>query len=312
MQKIITMHEYKKLYTLLQMIALLNGSSGYDIKRLARKFDMSERNMYRYLTLLKNCGFNIVKDTNQRLRIEKADEILTREGVFFSLEEAATVKEAILSVHSTNPLRNRILTKLFAHSELDATAELLYDRILGEKIRLLNRAMKENLQVLLKDYHSMNSNTVTDRLVEPFAFVQNMKYFNAYEPENKSVRQFKPDRTGEVIITQKPFQYQAHHKNAVPDFFGMASGEKTTVHLKLSERAARLLCEEIPEAATGLDKSKNTWQGTVKGHEGIGRFILGLPGEVEILAPDVLKKYVQDKVNLTDTVSAQKGGKVIH
>ncbi|PSR02132.1 MAG: hypothetical protein BRD50_07625 [Bacteroidetes bacterium SW_11_45_7] len=63
------------------------------------------------------------------------------------------------------------------------------------------------------------------------------------------------------------------------------------VHLKLSPRAANLLKEEFP-AATAI------WRGEVKGFEGVGRFVLGFPGEVEALAPQRLIDYLHEKRSL--------------
>lgn len=294
------MHEYKKLYTLLRIIALLSESTGYTVPQLAKKYELSKRTIYRYLDLLKNCGFSFDKDINNRYRINKPGEAFLNEGVFFSLEESSIIKDAILAIHNTHPLRNNILSKLFAFSELNNTAELIYDQLLAKKIAALTRAISDKRQVVLKGYHSLNSNSIADRLVEPVSFVHNMRYFTAFEPETHEVRLFKPDRAGDVKVLDKEFAHESLHTATHPDAFGMKGNEETKVELKLSPRAANLLSEELPLAAEGIEDSGPSdfsyWNGKVKGFEGVGRFIMGLPGEVEVVAPPELAVYVREKM----------------
>lgn len=293
------MHEYKKLYTPLQMIGLLSTTSGWKVAQLARKYETSTRSIYRHFDLLKECGFALEKDSADCYRILGADEIFQKHGIHFSLEESAIVKDALVAIHDSHPLRNKILSKLFALSELDATAEIIYDKLLGKKIALIGQAIREKQQVVLKNYHSLNSNTITDRIVEPVSFVQNLRYFAAFELATHEIRHFKPDRIGEVELLAIHHQHSHLHAASHPDAFGMASGPEMQVALLLSARAAHLLHEEFPAAAAGLEETTTNetcrWNGSVKGFEGIGRFILGLPGEVEVLAPKELVGYLQEK-----------------
>jgi len=296
------MHDFKKLYTLLQMIALLSKSEGYAVDRLARKYDMSTRNIYRYLDLLKECGFHLEKDSDHRYKITGAGEMLQEEGVTFSLEEAGIIKDAVMAVHDAHPLRNNILAKLFAHSDLDAAAELIYNKLVGQTIAQLTQAIQEKRQAILRSYHSHSSETIADRLVEPIAFVNNMRYFTAYEPDSQQVLQFKPDRVGQAQLCETDQQHVHRHTISHPDAFGMNGEPVAEVHLKLSPRAANLLKEEFPAATDGLQSNREDgsaiWRGEVKGFEGVGRFVLGLPAEVEALAPQRLIGYLHEKRSL--------------
>jgi len=42
------------------------------------------------------------------------------------------------------------------------------------------------------------------------------------------------------------------------------------------------------------------YEGRVRSFKGIGRFVLGLPGEVRVLAPEGLVGYVREKMEKTD------------
>lgn len=296
------MHDFKKLYTLLQMIALLSKSDGYTVDRLARKYDMSTRNIYRYLDLLKECGFHLQKDSDHRYKITGAGEVFQQEGVTFSLEEAGIIKDAVMAIHSVHPLRNNILAKLFAHSDLDAAAELIYNKMIGQTIAKLTQAIQEKQQVVLRSYHSHNSETIADRLVEPIGFVNNMRYFTAFEPDSNQVLQFKPDRVGSVALRETDQQYTHLYSVQHPDAFGMNGEPVAEVRLQLSPRAANLLQEEFPQAIDGLQTTGKdgtaVWRGRVKGFEGVGRFVLGLPGEAEAVSPQGLIDYLDERRSL--------------
>lgn len=265
------MHEYKKLYTLLQMISSLAKGEGLTVARLAQRYGTTKKTIYRHLDLLKECGFQLEKDADHSYRVIQADEVFQQEGITFSVEEAGIIKDAVMAVQGTHPLRNNILSKLFAHSELDAAAEVIYNKLVGRNIAQLTKAINENNQVILKQYHSLNSDTIADRQVEPTGFVNNMRYLTAYEPETERVLQFKADRAERVEVLDTPRQYGRTVGHQHPDIFGMNGTPVVKAALVLSDRGKHLLLEEYPMAANGMEEfSQNArarWTGTVKGFE---------------------------------------------
>lgn len=292
------MHEYRKLNTVLQLIADLSkpGAVGYSAKQMARQYGSTTRTIYRYLDLLKESGFELETDDLHRYRIVGAAEIFSRAGETFSLEEANLIKTAVMAIHPTHPLHQNLLSKLFAHTMLSETAGLIYNSRTGLVINRLSKAIDEKRQVILENYQSVNSESTRHRLVEPIGFVNNMRYFFAYEPGRHKVLQFKVDRVYGVELLEQNFQHEHRHRQQHPDAFGMNSSERITVELRLSQRAASLLREEFPLAAAGIkreDKDEDfTWTGQVQGLEGIGRFVLGLPGEIRIKQPEALRTYL--------------------
>ena len=72
------------------------------------------------------------------------------------------------------------------------------------------------------------------------------------------------------------------------------------VNLELSLVAYNLVMEEYPLSEKYLRKiTDNLYrlECEVGNFLGVGRFILGLPGEVRIIEPKVLKDYVQERMN---------------
>jgi predicted DNA-binding transcriptional regulator YafY len=62
-----------KILRVLQLIAYLQESQHKSIQQLSSFLETTERTVYRYLDLLRECGFNLHKDAGQRYFIEKED-----------------------------------------------------------------------------------------------------------------------------------------------------------------------------------------------------------------------------------------------
>ncbi|HUN02407.1 MAG TPA: hypothetical protein PLS00_06090, partial [Niabella sp.] len=83
------------------------------------------------------------------------------------------------------------------------------------------------------------------------------------------------------------------------DAFGMsAEAPAATVKLQLNLKACNLLQEEHPQAkqyitANGKDYTLNI---PVADYHGIGRFVLGLPGDVQVITPVAFKRFLEKQI----------------
>lgn len=295
--------ENKLVYRILAIISYLSKENGYTVRQLAEKFDTSAKTIYRNIQMLKEAGFQVVTDEQNRYYIKRYNASVFQEKLIsFSIDETAMIKDALLAAHSTNPLRNIVLNKLFALSEIDGIVDIFYDQNLGRNIRHLNEAIKKKKQVVLRDYRSSNSNSIQDRLVEPISFHRNMTYFSAYEIKSGKVRQFKPERAASVEILAEPFRFEKFHSLSEPDIFGMNAKPEFIVCLDMNLRAANLLKEEFPSSANRIEPLENSnlfrFQAICKGYEGVGRFVLGLPGDINVVENEGFKKYLRQKIKL--------------
>jgi len=75
-------------------------------------------------------------------------------------------------------------------------------------------------------------------------------------------------------------------------------GKNVNVRLRLSKRAKQLLTEEYPATLPFVKRKSSYWyfEGTILGFEGVGRFVLGLPGEVKVLVLVELQEYLVEKM----------------
>ena len=257
-----------KLLRLFQIIAVLK-SGHWTIRQLAERFDTSERTIYRYLNLLEEVDFLIEKDFDNRYFIITSDDDPLQAQ--FSVEETRLIKKLILAGTNDNPLKNSLLKKLSLNSEIDSMPRLFVKARLGKFVDLLAESIRNKTQVILKSYHSANSNEIRDRLVEPIHFGDNYQSVVALDTQDTICKQFKLDRIGEVLELKKTFEFEAPHQKNQTDIFGMTGDSDTWVTLQLSLRSYLLLREEFPISIPYTEKTDEGYQfhGPVSNFEGV-------------------------------------------
>lgn len=297
------MDEPRKLYRVFQLITRLRSPLGCIKQEVARDFDVSERTIERYFLLLRDLGFEIIK-TENRFKIESVERrIMKHEDIIiFSLEEAAAIRDAILNCANVGLLHKSILDKLYALTELDELSETIYKQTVSNNINTIRLAIKVKQQVKLKGYSSVSSNKSKDYLIEPFRFFNYFRYLLAYDVTAGMVKQFKTERITMAEITGQNWQHEELHENNQVDVFGMTGTKAINVKLKVAKRARLLLEEEFPDAALSLKKrgGQDYYEGKVYSLKGVGRFVMGLLDEIEIIEPEALRQYVLEKIKNWD------------
>lgn len=282
-----------KMLRVFKLIALLK-SGHFTIAQLAQRLDMNRRSIYRYLKLLEAIDFNVDKDFHDRYFIFTSEE--EPAGTQFTIDEMHVLKQLIQSEISRNALKASLLKKLTMNSEMDSMPALIIKSRNGRHVELLSQAIKGKKQVLLSSYHSANSSDVRDRLIEPISFGDDYQTVLALDVKDKTCKQFKLDRIGEVVVRAEPFQFEKYHERNTADIFGMTGRNTEMVTLRLKMRAYLLLREEFPLSIPYLEKRDDgeyQFYGPVKSFQGVGRFVMGLPDAVRIEGPSALKDYVK-------------------
>ncbi|MFN3840161.1 MAG: helix-turn-helix transcriptional regulator [Cyclobacteriaceae bacterium] len=288
-----------KILRVFQLISLLKGG-GRTVDQLAQHLDASSRTIYRYFKLLEEIGFIIDQDFHGRYFVHREEGENPEDR--FTLEEISILRQLIQSGASGHPLRGALLKKLAIHSEAKELPEQFLKLRVAKMFRTLSEAVENKKQVVLKNYHSANSQEITDRLVEPFQFGEGFQSVLALDTKDKQCKYFKLERIGEVVVLDKPYKFQKMHEKTSTDIFGITGRKETWVTLRLSLRAYVLLREEFPLAQPYLEKEETEetksyiFNGPVLNFKGVGRFVMGLADEVTIVSPPEFKSYVKEKM----------------
>jgi predicted DNA-binding transcriptional regulator YafY len=288
-----------KILRVFQLIGLLK-SGGRTIDQLARQLDTTSRTIYRYFKLLEEIGFMIDQDFHGRYFVHREEGENPEDR--FTLEEISILRQLIQSGASGHPLKGTLLKKLALHSEAKELPEQFLKLRVAKMFRTLSEAVENKRQVVLKNYHSANSQEITDRLVEPFQFGEGFQSVLALDTKDKQCKYFKLERIGEVVVLDKPYKFEKMHEKTNTDIFGITGRKETWVTLRLSLRAYVLLREEFPLAQPYLEKEETEetktylFNGPVLNFKGVGRFVMGLADEVTVLSPDEFKQYVRGKI----------------
>lgn len=290
-----------KILRVFQLIGLLKGG-GRTVDQLSQQLEATTRTVYRYFKLLEEIGFIIDQDFHGKYFIHREEGENPEDS--FTLEEVSILRQLIQSGAGGHPLRENILKKLAFHSEAKELPEQFLKLRVARMFRSVSEAIELKKQVVLKNYHSANSQEVTDRLVEPFQFGEGFQSVLALDTKDKQCKYFKLERIGEVVILEKPFKFQKLHEKSATDIFGISGKKEIWITLQLSLRAYVLLREEYPLSLPYLEKNEDaegrsyTFHAPVLNFKGVGRFVLGLADEVSITGPVEFKNYIKEKLEL--------------
>lgn len=296
------MEDHAKLERMLEIILKLSNGGRYNLKELADRFKMSERTVSRYLATFRKTGLTVDCDNGSYSirKLEKPFKEISK-LLHFSEEEAYILRRAIHTIDDTNVLKSNLIKKLYSLYNNDRIVETVVKQGNSQTVHQLIQAIRNRKQVLLRQYRSANGRLVRDRLVEPFAFTANYISVWAFEPESQSCKIFKTARIEKVDILDKDNMHEDLHRKEPVDVFRISSNTLTNVKLRLTLRAYNLLIEEYPLAEQYIAPLyDNYWQfdADVCGFEGVGRFVLGLMEEVEIIEPVAFKLFLQRKIEI--------------
>jgi predicted DNA-binding transcriptional regulator YafY len=291
-----------KYERMVSLMLLLAGNHCYTVKQIARKFDVSDTTIYRYIDTFREGGM-VITEYEDIYRIDGRSPFFRdiSELVHFTLPEAHVLKSVLDGLDDTNVLKQFLKTKLFAGHNFKLLADIVVIHKDARNVNRLVEAISLHKQVKLCNYASAHSNSVRDRLVEPFQVETNYIQVWCYEPESGQNKLFKLARIGEVEVKEDDWQYENEHKAGFTDIFRIHGHNKRQVQLKLDTRAAHLLMEEYPLASTymrPLDEKGCLWllDTPVCSLEGVGRFVMGLINEIEVIGPKELKFFLKHRM----------------
>ena len=156
----------------LELLLLLTENRDYTVQLLADRLDITRRQLYYDLENLRACGFKLVK-TNTRYRLDRHSSFFKRlhENIALTEEEAMFVYRLLDRLPHTDYLSKNIQSKLERFFNLELLTDVGQRRQAESNAAVLREAIELRRVVILKNYSSPHSHTVSDRMVEPFLFL---------------------------------------------------------------------------------------------------------------------------------------------
>jgi proteasome accessory factor C len=284
---------------LLRMLMLLAGNKRYTLQELQDIFDISERTVFRHINAIEDAGFIVNRvNSSYNLCLNTPNARTLQKLLQFAEEEVSILYETLSLTEGTTPLKERLLCKLNTLYNTRALSQS-EEKSQLQIIKKLSEAIAVKRQVLLKDYRSSNSQSINDRTVEAFEFLPDYSAIWCYDKEDKFCKQFKIARIKEVDLLPTGWQDEAKHKVPFVDAFYMsAEAPVAKVQAYLSLKAYNLLTEEFPLTENYISplNGKYLLNIPVSDFNGIGRFMMGLLGDVRINGPEEFIDFLRERM----------------
>lgn len=289
-----------RIYRLLRLMQLLSSNVDYTTPELKELLEISERSIFRYLEVFKDAGYALQKKDKNIHKLFKmpADFIDLKDLVYISKEEAHILHTLLMSISGDSQIHINLEQKLAALFDDTSITEIIGHKCSAENVRMLKEAMDRRKRVVLMNYESSHSTSISDRIVEPYGFSVNYSDVYAYEVTTGLCKIFKICRIGWVRMTEQDWENERHHEDITQDCFRMSGKESIPVTLKMTLKAKNLLIEEYPLSQKHVTYEDGHWylRTTVKDLAGVGRFYLGLSDQIRLVESPELERHVRKHV----------------
>jgi predicted DNA-binding transcriptional regulator YafY len=252
------------------------------------------------MEFFRDCGF-IVNKERGLYSIDRESPFFKRliERVSFTEAEQIVLRRLIEKVDEKNAVVEKLKEKLGGGMDF----QILNDSRTNDQqafiISQLHEAIKYKQMAVLKGYSSPHGRTKRDRLVEPFLLMNGNNEVRCYEPASGMNKTFKVARIQQVELLSENWQHEADHRRMFTDIFMFSGEERLPVKLRMGTLAHNLMIEEYPLSAPLFEQEdQNHWllSMDVCSYAGIGRFVLGLFEDIEVLGSQEFIQYLKEKI----------------
>ncbi len=286
------------MQSLLRLLMLLAGKRLYSISELQQRFALSERTVYRHIAAIKTAGF-VVNCTNggYNVSVENSPGRHLQKLFHFTDEEVCILHKTLSLYQYASLAQQQLIRKLHALYNVQLLDQM-NDKTHLKNIGQLSEAQSSKKQVVLHNYRSSHSQRIDNRIVEAFEFTAEYSGIWCYDVEDNRCKQFKIARIEAVKLLTNPWANETFHLVPFVDAFHMSAAMPVaTVEALLTLSAYNLLIEEFPLTEEHIQLCNGSYllKIPVAGFNGIGRFVMGLLDEVQVLAPQAFNDFLKEK-----------------
>lgn len=292
---------FDKLKKQLELLILLSDGRNYTIEELCERMELSRRNFYYLLDFIKHAGFIVFKNQGC-YHIDHRSPFFTQllQTIQFTDRDIKTIHSVLMMAGNDSEMVNQLRQKLENAYSLSVSADSPVRRQMDSNLKMLRKAMSEKKTVRLVGYSSPHSHTVKDRIVEPFLLLHDNQDVRCHELVSGANKTFKISRMTGVEMLDTPWLHEDSHRQVFTDIFMFSSEERHRVRLRLGQLSHNLFMEEYPQGAHYVTPNEDgSWLLDIEvcDYRGLGRFVLGLFKDIEVVEGDGFKAYMKDEIN---------------
>lgn len=286
---------------------LIESPNRYTARELAERHGVSADTIEGDFHAFRTAGFEIKPDEKFRYAFirDKPYQQL-KDLLHFSEEDQALLYQAIDNLPSQTERHRKLRAKLGSLYDFGRLGHAYLRKPYLSKVDLLEQARREKRQAVLEGYRSSNSNTISDRSVEPFHVQPAEDTVQTFDVEKGVVNHFRISRIGRVRLLDESWQHAGHHNIRQCDPFRIVGNDQIMVHLRMQVGAYNELIERFPLTKSHIEEAQEPgvydFQCSVNSQFlGLANFILGFHHQgIEILAPDALRERLREVVSKMD------------
>lgn len=290
-----------KTHRLFRLILFLSNSYPKSKEDCISFLEIGDTAFYSYCNTLKDTGFDLhQKDGKYWIDFPDQDFHVLRNVLHFSEEETYLLSRSIDLIEEKQVCGTRLKQKLAAFLNQDKTIETYIRKEKSAIVQSLRKAQQQKKQILLINYASGNSQTMKNRMVEPFEFKDDFNLIWAFDTGLKQNRQFKICRIEDIQESLLPWEYERSHRSKPVDIFRNTGDLNKQIEFSLNLKAKNLLIEEYPISERFLTKigsNQFVLKASVAKYEGPGRFVLGLAEDIQLQGDEGFRDYLKTKIN---------------
>lgn len=294
-----------KIERLLKVMMFMMEPHPYTIVDMAKKLNVNRRTVYRYVESLKEAGFCVEEKKKSVPKFGKKNKNSIFKDIsqiiYFTDEEAHIFNQLLDRLNDTSVQKQNLRKKLTdVYTICTSIKKSAINTQHAQNVQLINESVKNKKLAILKNYASSHSGKKRDRLVEVLEMTPDHVQMWCFDVEDMKNKLFNVTRVESVEILDTDWQFENLHQKGTIDIFRTSDyGEPKRVVLKLSMMARNLLTEEFPFAENCLSQTdENHWllDTQISNIKGVGRFVMGLLDEIEIIESAELKQYIEEQL----------------
>ncbi len=291
--------DYEKLDRQLRLIAALAQNRTRTVDEIGEQLKLNRRSVYRYIDTFRQTGF-VVKNQGSIYSLEHDSPFFLQisRNTHLTDDEAQTLCRFLDTANDNSPRLRHLRKKLSSLYDFKTPELHSADEHIARNIEAIFIAIREERVAILRDYQSHNSESVSDRVVEPFLLLNGSGEVRCHELVSGLNKTFKMGRCSRVDVLDLLWSNKEKHKAFFTDIFHFSGEERERVRLRFGNFVRSLLLEDYPAAEIQLhDEGGGSFllDTEVCSFKGIGRFVIGLAEDIEIVDSPNFEHYLAEK-----------------